>query len=252
MAKLTCKLVHIYGLEKEKRGVLERLQELSVMDIETVSEDELLGQSPEGYQKTDTQSQTTAYERQLSDAEEALKIIGRRFPEKKGLLASFEGPPLIRREDFYLDRNAIQTAVTEIHDVLEWERTIAEQKAEIIRLKTTAEQMAPYASLDVPLSFSGTARTTAFIGSVAGNYTLEDLLTALAEQDPTVDFYGEIVSTNSDTSFVFLCCPVAQREQAAEALRTLSFARPVQNTSKLPADKIASKMRRVTEAEQKI
>ncbi len=252
MAKLTCKLVNIYAPVREKEKLLNRLQELSVMDIETAAQDEQIAQSPNGFSKTETDEAVRLYERQTGDAEEALKILNTRFPEKKGLLASFEGPPAIGKSEFYLDDKRAGETKQLVARVLENERMIAEQKAEIVRLQTSAEQLKPFEALDLPLSFEGTAQTAAFIGSVAGVYTLESLLSALAQKAPDLAFHAEILSTTQDTTFVFLCCSASLRAEAAEALRTLSFTRPVQTSSKLPSVKIAEKMERVKACEQKI
>ena len=60
--------------------------------------------------------------------------------------------------------------------------------------------MLPWASLDLPLSFSGTAKTRAFIGTVAGIYTLDSLCEKIAEADPELSLYTEIVNTGKDVT----------------------------------------------------
>jgi hypothetical protein len=90
-------------------------------------------------------------------------ILNTRFKEKKGLLSSFAGLPEIEAEDFYLDKQRAEAARTLVGNVINDDRVIAEQRAEIVRLRTTAEQMKPWENLDVALSFSGTPKTAAFI-----------------------------------------------------------------------------------------
>lgn len=252
MAKLKCKLVSIYTLGDQLKPVMKRLQEMGVMDIETAGQDEETSKIPEGYLQKDTDARTDIYRRNLSSTEEALKILDTRFKEKKGLLSSFAGLPEIEAEDFYLDKTKAEAARTLVGNIINDDRVIAEQKAEIIRLRTTAEQMKPWENLDVALTFSGTAKTAAFIGTVSGNYTLEELLSAIAETTPELDVYAEIVNADKDNTYLFVCCPVAQRDLAEGALRMLSFARPSQITSKLPSVKIQSKLDRIKKCEEKI
>ena len=99
-----------------------------------------------------------------------------------------------------MKREQIEKALSLAYEVIENDRKIAEQKAEIVRLNTTREQMLPWEPLDVPLSFSGTAKTRAFIGTVAGIYTLDTLNEKLAELDPEISLYTEIVDTGKDIS----------------------------------------------------
>lgn len=252
LAKVKCALVSIYAPKSESGALMKRLQEMSVIDIETAAGDQVTAESPEGYEKKDTAVHTDIYERGLAAAEDALRILDERFPEKRGLLASLAGPPDVTREEFYLDRAQSEEARTLAGDVLNTDRFIAEQKAEILRLKTGIEQMKPWQELDVPLSFQGTSKTAAFIGTVAGVYTLEALLSALAEAAPEVQPYAEIIGTDKDSTYLFLLCPRAQQTAAEDALRTLSFARPVQNTSKLPRVKTESRLKRIEEAEKRI
>lgn len=252
MAKILCRLINIYAPEGEMPSLMKRLQEMAVIDIETSAEDEQTAGFPEGYSRPDTAASADIYERGLNAAEDALKILSEKYPEKKGLLSAFSGPPEIEENDFYLQKEDYERALSLAGDILNNDRITAERHAEIIRLRTTAEQLVYWEKLDVPLSFKGTAKTAAFIGTVSGNYTLEGLLEALARANPEISIHAEIVSNDKDNTFIFACCPAEQRDAAEDALRQLSFARPVQMTSRLPAEKIKSKLQRIAECEKRI
>ncbi len=215
------------------------------MDLDTVAEEEETAVLPEGYSLTDTSSKTQAYLRSVELSEKALGILQARFPEKKGFTGLFSGPRNVTQEEFYLGKDAVKSALALVNDVVEKDHDIAEQKAEIVRLNTGREQLLPWASLDVPLSFSGTAKTKAFIGTVAGVYTLDGLYEKLAQADPDLTAYAEIVGSGRDSTYVFLCCPKEQTGRAETVLRTMAFARPATMTSKLPKEKIASKEERI-------
>lgn len=252
LAKLKCRLVSIYAPKAESKALMKKLQEMSVIDIDTASQDEETAVLPDGYYHTDTKDRANAYERNAETAEDALKILNARYPEKKGLAGLFGGARYLTPDEFYLKRPQIEEALSLANEVIEKDRLIAEQKAEIVRLNTTKEQMLPWASLDLPLSFSGTAKTRAFIGTVAGIYTLDSLCEKIAEADPELSLYTEIVNTGKDVTYIFACCPKDQTERAEAVLRQLAFARPVQITSKLPRDKIASKEERAAKCKEKI
>ena len=252
MAKLTCKLVSIYAPIEERKLLIKKLQEMSVIDIETAAGDEETSSLPEGYFHRDTADRYNTYSRNADVAEQALKILDTRYPEKKSLFALFSGPVTVSQNDYYLKRDRIEKALSDAHEVIDRERMIAEEKAEIVRLTTTKEQMLPWLPLDVPLSFSGTAKTKAFIGTVAGIYTEETLNEKIAQLDQSVSIYTEVIDTGRDVTYLFACCPTREAQQAEAVLRKLGFARPVQITSKLPKDKIASKDARIEESKEHI
>ena len=245
-------MVSIYAPLSERKLLIKRLQEMSVMDIDTAAGDEETAALPEGFSHGDISQRLDAYIRNADVAEQALKILNARFPEKKGLAGLFSGPRAVTAEEFYLKREQTQSALAAANDVIECDRLIAEQKAEIARLNLTREQMLPWLPLDVPLSFAGTAKTRAFIGTITGVYTLEALLEKVATIDPELTLYAEIVNTGKDVTYLFACCPAGMTEQAENVLRQLGFARPAQNTSKLPKDKIASKEQRAENYRKRI
>ena len=225
---------------------------MSVIDIDTAASDEETSVLPEGYFQSDTSDKISAYERNAETAENAVKILNSRFPEKKGIAGLFSSLRELTPEEFYLKREQIENALSLANEVIENDRKIAEEKAEIVRLNTTREQMLPWEPLDVPLSFSGTAKTRAFIGTVAGVYTLDGLNEKIAAIDPEISLYTEIVNTGKDITYIFACCPKEQAERAEAVLRAISFARPAQITSKLPRDKIASKEQRADNCRKRI
>ena len=252
MAKLTCKLVSIYAPINERKLLIKKLQEMSVIDIETAAGDKETSALPDGYFHRDTADRRNTYSRNADVAEQALKILDTRYPEKKSFFALFSGPVAVSQNDYYLKRDQIEQALSDAHEVIDKERLIAEEKAEIVRLNTTKEQMLPWLPLDVPLSFSGTAKTKAFIGTIAGIYTEETLNEKIAALDQSVSIYTEIINTGRDVTYLFACCPENEAQQTEIVLRKLGFARPVQITSKLPKDKIASKEARIKESKERI
>lgn len=252
MAKLKCKLVSIYVPISERQAVLKRLQEMSVIDIDTAAGDEATSKKPEGFESTDTSKNAETYERNSRLAEDALKILNAGFPEKKGLAGMFGGLKSVPREKFYLTREKIEASMSAAGKIVDSERRIAEEKAEIARLNTGRELLLPWQDLDVSLTFSGTPKTAAFIGTVAGEYTLEEFYKKIVSVNPELTLYTEIINVIKDTTYIFACCPLAQKNAAEAVLRTLAFARPLQLTSKLPREKIASKERRAEECRKRI
>jgi len=231
---------------------LARLQEMAVIDIETATYDEETAQLPGGYKKENTQEEYNQLERAISEAENALKILNERAPEKKGMLSFLNGPRELLREEFYIDSKEWEKATSVIEEIAETDRLIAEQRAESLRLITSAEQLKPWEELDVPLEFDGTEKTAAFIGTVTGSYTLESFLEKIAGINPDITVWTEIINSGKDLTYLFVCCSKEQSCETENALRELGFARPLQLTSKLPKEKLESKNERIKQCEDKV
>lgn len=97
-----------------------------------------------------------------------------------------------------------------------------ESAAELVRIRSAQAQLEPWMRLDVPLRFAGTAKTTAFIGTLPGTFTTEELYAAL--DAPERAFDAEILSASAEQTCIFLLCPKGQADEMEQALRALGFA----------------------------
>ncbi len=239
MAKLKMELVSVFAGIDERDKILSALQRMGVMDIETTLLDEDVSAAPEGFTREDTAQKALSFERQAQSGANALKVLNERFPEKKGMLASFSGRRQVTLKD-YEDIESKEEHYRKIcQRILEIERELAELNADTLRNKATIEQLTIYEGLDLSLDFEGTATTSAFIGSVVGVYNLEQLVGAITRQDEGLDFYAEILSASSEQTFIFATCAKANEQKLLKALRALSFARPAQICALTAAEKIA-------------
>ena len=85
MAVVPMKKVLILGLKKERKHILEFLQRQEVLEItDEVAEDDLL-------KKMDVSASQAVFLRNAGQAEQALLVLDKYVPEKKGMLDSFAG-----------------------------------------------------------------------------------------------------------------------------------------------------------------
>ena len=87
MAVMQMQRISICALKENRKAILEKLQALGVMEIDTtVLQDEDL-------QKMDTSSSRQVFEKQAVMADHALEVLDTYAPEKKSMLSSLEGKP---------------------------------------------------------------------------------------------------------------------------------------------------------------
>lgn len=225
------KSVNIIGLKKDRKTVLEHLQNSGLIQIKKNDK------SAKGFSKTDMSSQMQVFEKNVTLAEQALKILENFAPEKKGMLSSFEG----RRE---IDPDEIGTMASGAGKIIEicnkinsLNKQLADNAAEQVRIKTALVQLEPWQKLDIPLNTGDTKTTAVFIGTLPKQYDDITLSQELAQENSQLVFDFEIQFQSRDMTCIVLFTPLAQKAMAEEALRNLGFAKPMSPTSHTPKEK---------------
>ncbi|MGN0488703.1 MAG: V-type ATP synthase subunit I [Ruminococcus sp.] len=231
MAKVKMKSVNIIGLKKDRKTVLEHLQNSGLIQIKKNDK------SAKGFSKTDMTSQMQIFEKNVTLAEQALKTLENFAPEKKGMLSSFEG----RREIDPDEIGAIASGAGEIIEICNkinsLNKQLADNAAEQVRIKTALVQLEPWQKLDIPLNTGDTKTTAVFIGTLPKQYDDVTLSQELAQENPQLVFDFEIQFQSRDMTCIVMFTPLAQKAMAEEALRNLGFAKPMSPTSHTPKEK---------------
>lgn len=248
MSVLPMKRIMICALKKDRKQILELLQRQGVIEIDhAVQEDSV-------FQKTDMSSYRAAFEKNAVAARQALDILDNYVPEKKSMLSMLEGRKSLSPEEYeaYVEkRDEIMTAV---HRLLTLSKQIAENQANIPKLEAQIEALTPWLGFDLPLDFTGTRKTAAFIGTLPNLVSMEEIYAQLAEYAPDVDGIDvNVVSSSEEQTCIFLVCAGKDGEAVEEALRKMSFARPpitgiVPSAQKKTLESQLEELKRSTEA----
>lgn len=229
MAVLQMQKVSICALKKDRKAVLEQLQRMKVMEItQTLEED------PD-FMRMDTRQERMEFEKSASLADQALEILDRYAPEKKSMFSALEGKTLIEQEDYQKVQEQKESLLCTAKKILALDKEKAEQKAGILKLENSMESLTPWMSLHVPMSYSGTAHTVMFLGTMP-LATLEEIYQMLAQDVPEIDGVDvSIIHSDKDTVYLAVICLTQDAEQLEEVLRNHGFARPSQVWDKEPA-----------------
>ena len=244
MAVLQMQKIHICALNTDRKQILESLQRKGIVQINADQDTDI-------FHCTDTSAGCAKYEKFSHMADQALKILDTYAPEKKGLLASFEGKREVGLADYRVMEKNRGEAIEKADRIGKLSRTIAEQKANLTRTQVQYDQLMPWLGLDVPMNYAGTSTTRAFIGTLPAEYSLEQVTQMLANAAPELDAFSvEIISADTDQTCIFAVCPTDQAEQLDDALRQCGFSRPSVHTSSTPeayADQLSSQMDEIRE-----
>ena len=186
-------------------------------------------------------------------------MLNRMAPAKKSLLSAFSGRRKVSSEEFFAIEERSDELMGICNEILSFEREIAEHKAEIVRLEISSEQLSAYGTLDLPLSFTGTDKTVAAIGTVPGLLSLDDLLKKLAEASPETEIYAETVGSASGQTVIFAMAQRSKEESFNSALREIGFSRPSSISDLPPREeleglkaRIEALKKEISEREEKI
>lgn len=252
MAVVPMQRVTIYGLQKQRKAVLELLQRRGVLDVQ---ENDL---QTYGFGRIETSAQRAAFTKAANSAQTALGILNQYQPEQTKLFAMLEGRKTVSLETYDAFVKRLDKVSAAASRLTALSKEIAELKAEIIRRETQIQMLQPWLALDVPLGFAGTKRTAAFVGTFPESRSMEALLEEYQrqiaekpeEEQYAVDFH--IVSTSPEQTCVFVLCLREAAMQVETILRNMGFARPAVSSTSIPAERIQRHETKIQSAEKRI
>ena len=231
MAIVQMQRINICALKKNRKAILERLQELGAMEIDIQLEDDNLGE------KQDVASSRALFERRAQTADQALAILNTYVPEKKGMLDSLAGKPLVEKELFEKAAENQDQYMATASRIVTLDKQIAESKAAVLKVQNQVEALAPWLSLTVPVSYTGTQKTAVLIGTMPNPQDQQSILNLLAGAAPDVEAVDvELISTDKDFTYLAVICMKQDAGKVEEVLRTGGFSKPSSPVQKIPEE----------------
>lgn len=94
MAIVPMKRVTIYGLQKQRKAVLEALQRRGVLDVQDTDLQSY------GFERLETSAQRATFAKAAGNAQTALSILNQYQPEKTSLFGALEGRKAVSLETY--------------------------------------------------------------------------------------------------------------------------------------------------------
>lgn len=229
MAIVQMQRINICALKKNRKAILERLQELGAMEIDIQLEDDSL------CEKQDVASSRALFERRAQTADQALAILNVYAPEKKGMLDSLAGKPLVEKELFEKAAENQDQYMATASRIVTLDKQIAESKAAVLKIQNQVEALAPWLSLTVPVNYTGTRKTAVLIGTMPNPQDQQSVLNLLASAVPDVEAVDvELISTDKDFTYLAVICMKQDAGKVEETLRAGGFSKPSSPVQKVP------------------
>lgn len=247
MAVLQMQRINIYAPQKHRKAILEVLQRKGAVEIENLKLEDSV------FSKEETAQKQAVFMKSSAAAGQAYAVLKEYFPEKKSPLSMFEGRSLLSVEDYYAFVDEAQEIMRIAFEVNSLRKEVADNKAEIIRLRSQIEALEPWKSFNLSMRFPGTKTTSAFIGVLPEFWTYEAIMERLAQELPEADALSlEIVSATEHQTCIFLLCRKQDEENLGAALRSIGYAKPPVASKYTPTERIGELENRIEDAELSI
>lgn len=242
MAVLKMCKINICAMKKDRKKILELLQLKGCLEVhEEVKEDKV-------FEKVNTATQISLYERQAALTDNALEILEAYIPEEKSMLSSLEGKKVISSDDYYEIVNKRNEINGLVNDIIEQKKSMDEKESGKQKCLDEIQALQPWLELDVPMNFQGTKNTGFMVGVISGSYTEQDLIRKIESlKEFPKSLYMQIVSADKYQTYVTVSYMKHDLEQVEKALRQLDFSKPPIMVHHIPTASVTKREDRIKE-----
>lgn len=238
--KVGMKSISVYGMQKDRKKIMEFLQKKGAAEFKSVEED--------GLEKLNVNDSILSFERYIANAKRALEILNVYAPVKSPMFSMRKTLPMTQ---FSMDTQEASVVGGEILNILSSDKKIEEEKMEITRLKLQIEAMERWKLLDIPLSFSGTSKTKAALHTLPFEADAEHIASMLGGEAENV--YVEVICHAGDMTGFFILYLKEDADDIEKAIREAGFAQLPFSLSHLPpAEKIKQLSDKVSSLEDDV
>ena len=223
MSVLPMKHMTICAKRQDRKSILEYLQRLEAVEI--ISND--IDDTDAVFSRMDVSASSQLFTKNAAQADKALEILAAAAPEKGSLLSAFAGRTPITVSEYEANAKKRDTLMKIVTDILRLDKEQTEAKADVPRITTQIEALTPWSTLEYPLSFAGTKKTAAFIGTFPEKITESEIAELLAKNAPDVEAIDiSIITAEDNFTSVFISCLKSDKNAIDDALRRMNFQRP--------------------------
>lgn len=211
MAILPMKRIDIIALRKERKDVLEMLQELGCVEIIDVDR--------EGIEKVNTQPFVNEFERDMDLAVRAKEIVERYADRKKPFLSSFLECRVVDKEEFVQKSKSYKATIQLCCEIMNLSKEIEKAEERINSLQTEFDSLLIWSDLKINAALKETRHTKVYIGHFYKALTEEDILSVI----DTDLVHVEILQAFKDQTCVLVLCHKNVSLDVEKSLRQLDF-----------------------------
>ena len=227
LAKIKLMRFELIALISESKRLIEYLQHVGATQIER-TENEQLGHF-------ETEKNIFELEQKRNIALNASSILEEQCKLKKPFLQSFSDYTEMTYEEYKDICSQSEDSFEICKNIVEAKEKISELKTDNIRCQTLIDYYRPWENLDIPMSSTGTAQTSIFIGFFKSQLSSDEIKAMIAREAPEFEGYeAEIISTSKIQTCCLIICHSKDASVLDGVLRKIGFIKPDNPAKKLP------------------
>ncbi len=208
--------IFIYGLNENRKEVLEFLHQSEIVEISDFNSEE------NGIGRRETEKSISSFMQYIASAEKALNILDNYLPEKQGM---FSSRILTGLDKYSMNSDEINIVNKHIYDIIASQKEIKNNTDNIGKINLKLSQIMPYMNLDIPMNFKGTKTTKTIVGAIGREWSEERFINAMNDADVGA-YHFEILSSSKQQTCIWVVYPKENSEKVENALRVIGFSEP--------------------------
>lgn len=246
MSVLAMKKMVLCARKRDRKAILEMLQRIGLVEVYEMKEDNY------DFEDLDLSGKMAVFERTKNTAERAIEIL-EKYNDEKSARSFFNVKNDISKEEYYKLADESLSSSKIAGEIVNFEKLIAEKKAQIIKIETNITSLEPWLNLDVSMKFCETEKTKAFIGVLPEIVSQEEILHRFYEDEALVNNVDvTIVSSDEQQTCVFILVTKKLSDNVEKKLKSMGFSKPPVLTSRSPIEEKISLEKKVDQLKSEI
>ncbi len=216
MAVIKSKEITIYGLNSQRKPILETLQKKGVIELSKWDIKD------EGLRREETAQRISQFDSYINSTQRAIDILDKYAPEKTGLFSSREELPISL---YSMKESESEQALKTALGVVRYAEQIHENAENIRKIDAKQIALRPYVGLDVPMQVTETVRTVIKSGILTGEWTKEQIERSLCAQQPGL-VYFEIIQAGKEHTTLWMAYLKEDQKEVLSRLQEMGLQEP--------------------------
>lgn len=194
MAVVKSKEIYLYGLNSQRKAIMETLQKKGVIEVERMElKDSALHHA-------ETAQRISQFDSYIGSAQRAIEVLDQYAPEKTGLFSSREELPM---ERYHMKEEESEQALKSALKTLRYADRIHENAESMRKIDSKLIALRPYMELDVPMQITETERAFIRTGTLAGERSRDEIEAILTEHGMD-DVHMEIIASSKEQTAIWM------------------------------------------------
>ena len=236
----------VYATKKHRKAVLEFLQSLGAMEIDTPESQDVT------LKKMDTSTQRVRFQKVADEFDHVIDLLKKYDTESKSKLLNLENTQITRAEYDQVVNDA-RSYYSKVNDILGIEKSIYESQATITRKENKIQTLSPWSKLDIPLNSEKTKRTKIFIGTFPETLSEERLYEIVSRDiEEPVPVTCEILYDENQITNVCVIATNRIADKVEENMRSVGFSKLPFLSHRVPVNAIKKRQDDIVQEQDKI